>query len=132
MSRYMGHSPSKENPNWQTLKEHVDGVTTYYGPNPNDPPHVKTRWQTMKAHASEVARRAKANAAPFGEADRAHLAGYLHDLGKYGARAHKLLDLSQVVSVMRKDVSKLARKVSGYDIPINLNAAGKPNRFRLC
>lgn len=68
-------------------------MTTYYGhTNPNDPPNDKTRWQPMKAHASEVARRAKANAAPFGEADRAHLAGYLHDLGKYGELFQRRLE----------------------------------------
>ena len=25
--QFMGHSPSEENPNWQTLENHVSGVT---------------------------------------------------------------------------------------------------------
>ena len=25
--QFMGHSPSKENPEWQTLENHVSGVT---------------------------------------------------------------------------------------------------------
>lgn len=58
-------------------------MTIYYGHTyPGD--KTKRRWQLMKAHASEVATRAKDNAEPFGEGDRAHLGGLLHDLGKYG------------------------------------------------
>lgn len=58
-------------------------MTMYYGHTfPGD--KSKQRWQLMKCHASEVARRAKDHAKPFGEADRAELAGKLHDLGKYG------------------------------------------------
>lgn len=65
----------------------------FYGhTNPNDPPSDKRRWQLMKEHASEVARRAKENAAPFGESDRANLAGLLHDLGKYGTRFQDRLE----------------------------------------
>lgn len=44
----------------------------------------RSKWQTMKEHATEVARLAAQKAAPFGEADKARLAGLLHDLGKYG------------------------------------------------
>lgn len=58
-------------------------MTIYYGHTyPGD--KTKRRWQLMKAHASEVATRAKDNAEPFGEGNRAHLGGLLHDLGKYG------------------------------------------------
>ncbi len=58
-------------------------MTIYYGHTyPGD--KTKQRWQPMKAHASQVARRAKDNAEAFGEGDCAHLAGLLHDLGKYG------------------------------------------------
>lgn len=58
-------------------------MTIYYGHTyPGD--KTKQRWQRMKDHAAEVARRAKDNAEPFGESDRGHLAGLLHDLGKYG------------------------------------------------
>ena len=38
----------------------------------------------MKDHALEVAQQAQDNAEPFGEGNRAYLAGLLHDLGKYG------------------------------------------------
>ncbi|WP_051935489.1 CRISPR-associated endonuclease Cas3'' [Deinococcus sp. YIM 77859] len=42
------------------------------------------RWQPLKDHAAQVAQRARQHAEPFGEGDRAALAGLLHDLGKYG------------------------------------------------
>ncbi len=38
----------------------------------------------MKEHATEVARLAAQKADHFGESEKAHLAGLLHDLGKYG------------------------------------------------
>lgn len=44
----------------------------------------RSRWQTMKEHATEVARLAAQKADYFGESEKAHLAGLLHDLGKYG------------------------------------------------
>jgi CRISPR-associated helicase Cas3/CRISPR-associated endonuclease Cas3-HD len=44
----------------------------------------KSHWQTMQEHANEVSRLAKKHASVFGEAERAALAGKLHDLGKYG------------------------------------------------
>ncbi|GAA5503172.1 hypothetical protein Dxin01_02921 [Deinococcus xinjiangensis] len=58
MSKYMGHSPSKENPNWQTLKEHVEGVT-----------------DLLEHHIRYVE---VPELLPY-----AKLTGYLHDLGKY-------------------------------------------------
>ena len=58
MSIYMGHSPSEENPEWQTLKAHVEGVTDLTGH------HVRyLRVPHVKVYA--------------------RLAGLLHDLGKY-------------------------------------------------
>lgn len=58
-------------------------MTTYYGHTfPGD--KTEARWQLMKVHALNVAKRAGENAAPFGESDRAERAGKLHDLGKYG------------------------------------------------
>lgn len=44
----------------------------------------RSKWQTMKEHATEVARLASQKAAYFGESDMARLAGLLHDIGKYG------------------------------------------------
>nr|WP_232472477.1 CRISPR-associated endonuclease Cas3'' [Deinococcus sp. DB0503] len=59
------------------------GVTTYYGHTyPGDA--TRQRWQRLKDHAAQVAEQARQYAAPFGEGDRAALAGLLHDLGKYG------------------------------------------------
>ncbi|WP_424950346.1 CRISPR-associated endonuclease Cas3'' [Deinococcus sp.] len=58
-------------------------MTIYYGHTyPGD--RIGTRWQLMKDHALNVARRARENAEPFGEGERAERAGKLHDLGKYG------------------------------------------------
>lgn len=58
MTRYMGHSPSRENPEWQTLQDHVQGVTAL-----------------MEHHVRYVT---VPGLLPY-----AKLAGYLHDLGKY-------------------------------------------------
>ncbi|WP_018465582.1 CRISPR-associated endonuclease Cas3'' [Calidithermus timidus] len=44
----------------------------------------RARWQPMREHAAEVARRAAEKAAPFGESEKGRLGGLLHDLGKYG------------------------------------------------
>ncbi|WP_027878447.1 CRISPR-associated endonuclease Cas3'' [Meiothermus cerbereus] len=44
----------------------------------------RTRWQTLREHATEVARLAAQKAAPFSASQKAELAGKLHDLGKYG------------------------------------------------
>ncbi|MDW8426460.1 MAG: CRISPR-associated endonuclease Cas3'', partial [Meiothermus sp.] len=44
----------------------------------------RSRWQPMREHALQVARMAQEKAASFGESEKAHLAGLLHDLGKYG------------------------------------------------
>lgn len=52
----------------------------------------KSRWQPLSEHLQNVAERAKQLAAPFGLADEAHLAGLLHDLGKYGKRFQQRLD----------------------------------------
>ncbi|MFC6619136.1 CRISPR-associated endonuclease Cas3'' [Deinococcus radiophilus] len=56
----MGHSPSKENPEWQTLKDHVEGVTN------RTEEHV--RYLIPKIPQLTV---------------YARLTGLLHDLGKY-------------------------------------------------
>ncbi|MFW8628439.1 CRISPR-associated helicase Cas3' [Deinococcus sp. ME38] len=58
MTTYMGHSPGEENPLWQTLKEHLDGVT------------ARTVQHVRFLNVPELTRYAR-------------LAGYLHDLGKY-------------------------------------------------
>lgn len=60
MSTYMGHSPSKERNDgvWQTLKEHLDGVTE------------RTVQHVRFLNVPEMPRYAR-------------VAGYLHDLGKY-------------------------------------------------
>lgn len=52
----------------------------------------KSRWQPLSEHLRNVAKRAEQFAAPFGLADEAHLAGLLHDLGKYGKRFQQRLE----------------------------------------
>ena len=52
----------------------------------------KSRWQPLSEHLRNVADRAEQFAAPFGLADEAHLAGLLHDLGKYGKRFQQRLE----------------------------------------
>lgn len=64
MSKYMGHSPSKENPNWQTLKDHVEGVT-----------------KLLCQHARFFNH-------PNADLDARWL-GYMHDLGKYRVKFQK-------------------------------------------
>ncbi|MEW6421254.1 MAG: CRISPR-associated endonuclease Cas3'' [Deinococcota bacterium] len=59
---FMGHSPSQENPEWQTLKAHVEGVTRRLEH------HV--RYLALAENVPELR--------PY-----AQLTGYLHDLGKY-------------------------------------------------
>ncbi|WP_345466026.1 CRISPR-associated endonuclease Cas3'' [Deinococcus carri] len=61
-NRYMGHSPSRENSEWQTLRDHVEGVTRRLEH------HV--RYLTLPGNVPELR--------PY-----ARLTGYLHDLGKY-------------------------------------------------
>ena len=58
--QFMGHSPSEENPNWQTLENHVSGVTR------RTEQHVRY----MATAIPELTVYAR-------------LTGYLHDLGKY-------------------------------------------------
>ncbi len=41
-------------------------------------------WEPLREHVSPVAERAKSYATQFGGAEEALIAGYLHDLGKYG------------------------------------------------
>ncbi|GIW24906.1 MAG: hypothetical protein KatS3mg069_1173 [Meiothermus sp.] len=53
---------------------------TYWAHTHPDP----ARWQPMREHAAEVARRAAEKADPFGESEKGRLSGLLHDLGKYG------------------------------------------------
>jgi len=62
VTRYMAHSPSQENPQWQTLKAHLEGVTARLEH------HV--RYLTLPENVPELLPYAK-------------LTGYLHDLGKY-------------------------------------------------
>lgn len=57
---FMGHSPSAQNPEWQTLKAHVDGVTT----------RLTHHVRYLNVHVPEVMVYAR-------------LTGLLHDLGKY-------------------------------------------------
>lgn len=64
MTRYMGHSPSKENPNWQTLKEHVEGVTDF------------------------IRKHVRFFNVPNADLDARWL-GYMHDLGKYRPKFQK-------------------------------------------
>ncbi|WP_221090686.1 CRISPR-associated helicase Cas3' [Deinococcus aquaedulcis] len=64
MSRYMGHSPSEENLEWQTLKDHVEGVTKL------------------------LRERARFFNLPNADLDAQWL-GYLHDLGKYREKFQK-------------------------------------------
>ena len=52
----------------------------------------KSRWQPLSEHLRNVADRAEQFGAPFGLADEAHLAGLLHDLGKYGKHFQQRLE----------------------------------------
>ncbi|BDP43474.1 CRISPR-associated helicase/endonuclease Cas3 (plasmid) [Deinococcus aetherius] len=61
---FMGHSPSRENPRWQTLKDHVEGVT-----------------RRLEHHVRYIG---VPELTPH-----ARLTGYLHDLGKYRERFQK-------------------------------------------
>lgn len=60
MTRYMAHSPSEENPQWQTLKAHAEGVTA----------RLEHHLRYLTRSVPELSAYAK-------------LTGYLHDLGKY-------------------------------------------------
>ena len=60
MIRYMAHSPSGENSEWQTLKAHAEGVTI----------RLEHHLRYLSQNMPELLRHAK-------------LIGYLHDLGKY-------------------------------------------------
>nr|WP_246580681.1 CRISPR-associated endonuclease Cas3'' [Deinococcus aestuarii] len=60
----MGHSPSRENPNWQTLKAHVIGVT------------LRLEHHVRYVDVPKLL-------------PHARLTGYLHDLGKYRERFQK-------------------------------------------
>lgn len=62
MIRYMAHSPSQENPQWQTLKAHAEGVSARL--------EHHLRYLTLTENVPELLPYAK-------------LTGYLHDLGKY-------------------------------------------------
>lgn len=57
---YMAHSPSEENPEWQTLKAHAEGVTA----------RLEHHLRYLTRNVPELLPYAK-------------LTGYLHDLGKY-------------------------------------------------
>jgi CRISPR-associated endonuclease/helicase Cas3 len=46
--------------------------------------HETLDWQSMLEHGSEVSRLAQQHAKPFGDEEKAELAGILHDIGKYG------------------------------------------------
>lgn len=60
MTRYMAHSPSDENTEWQTLKAHAEGVTS----------RLEHHLRYLTHNVPELLPHAK-------------LTGYLHDLGKY-------------------------------------------------
>lgn len=60
MTKYMAHSPSNENPEWQTLKAHAEGVTS----------RLEHHLRYLIHNVSELL--------PYTK-----LTGYLHDLGKY-------------------------------------------------
>ncbi len=62
MTQYMAHSPSQENPQWQTLKAHAEGVSARL--------EHHLRYVTLPENVPELLPYAK-------------LTGYLHDLGKY-------------------------------------------------
>jgi len=51
----------------------------------------KGDWEPLARHLEQVARLAGELAGKFGERERAHLAGLLHDLGKYGDRFQAVL-----------------------------------------
>ena len=53
---------------------------------------TQEHWQSLPEHLRNVAERAEQFATPFGLADEAHLAGLLHDLGKYGKRFQQRLE----------------------------------------
>lgn len=56
------------------------------------PDKDRSRWQPVREHLSNVARIARRLADPLGLADKAELAGLLHDLGKYSKRFQERLN----------------------------------------
>ncbi len=54
-------------------------------------PESSKQWQPLRDHLANVAVLAATFAAPFGASEEAHLAGLLHDLGKYSARFQQRL-----------------------------------------
>jgi CRISPR-associated endonuclease/helicase Cas3 len=52
-------------------------------------------WEPLRDHLRDVAERAASFAQPFGGADKARLAGLLHDLGKYSDRFTRRLEGSE-------------------------------------
>lgn len=106
---------------------------------PND--KTKTRWQTMKAHALQVAAQAKANAEAFGEGERAERAGLLHDLGKYGSLFQRRLeglerglDHWTVGAVCAKNAfadGQLALVIQGHHIGLQQGSAEALNQLSL-
>ena len=68
----------------------------YYAHTAEDPegnrlPESSGKWQLLRTHLENVANLAKQFATPLGAGDEAHLAGLLHDLGKYRAEFQSYL-----------------------------------------
>lgn len=75
-------------------------------------------WQTLGEHLREVARLASARGEKFGARNAAHLAGILHDLGKYSAAFQARLSGGKIVdhaTAGAKHVLELADDAGPYD-----------------
>ncbi|GEM83389.1 CRISPR-associated endonuclease Cas3'' [Meiothermus hypogaeus] len=108
--------------------QRVTGPKTYWAHTHKDP----TRWQTLQEHATQVARLAAEKARPFGDSEKADLAGKLHDLGKYGDLFQRRLEGKEKgldhwsagahVALFEYRAPELALAIQGHHIGIQSGA----------
>lgn len=85
--------------------------------------HGPEHWQDLIVHLREVARLAAGFAAAFGSSEWAHLAGMLHDLGKYAEDfQQKLLDTYRDADLL--DASILDAREVGTNRRVDHSSAG--------
>jgi len=80
-TRYYAHTAEDEK--GRTLYTWSNGTRTERPKHPDDWAQEQIGWQPLSEHLRNVANLAATFAEPFGAGDEAHLAGLLHDLGKY-------------------------------------------------